>query len=189
MEVSGPLRPLCFRAQGVEVIPSTWVTLSGSWEGGDIRSRERPAERTSYWMLAGHARTKKQEPRAHEFESQSGSRIDVSTSAFPRLIACISADLPPRGIGSEESLRTPTKAWLLMDATGCWWTSYAPIDMRLRYARWTSVDVLGRLWMAPGAGFEVGCKYVMRKDGGSATHADTPSNTPGSQCTLRGSVL
>jgi hypothetical protein len=65
--------------------------------------------------------------------------------AVRRLIAWNSADLRAWGIASEESLRTPTKACLPVDVAGCGWTNCAPIDMRLRYARWMSVDVLGWL--------------------------------------------
>ena len=38
--------------------------------------------------------------------------------------------------------------------------------------------------MAPRAGFEVDCKYVMCKDGDSAKRADTPGNTPRVQVQL-----
>ena len=46
------------------------------------------------------------------------------------------------------------------------------------------MDVYGCLRMAPRAGFEIDRKYMTRKDGGFAKHADTPSNTPESQCTF-----
>jgi hypothetical protein len=40
------------------------------------------------------------------------------------------------------------------------------------------MDVYGRLWMAPRAGFEVTCKYAMRKSRARAAHCRTPSHTP-----------
>jgi hypothetical protein len=35
-----------------------------------------------------------------------------------------------------------------------------------------------RPWMAPRAGSKIYGKHAIRKDGGSAKRADTPSNTP-----------
>ena len=71
----------------------------------------------------------------------------------------------------HENVAAGGRYWMLVD-------ELRAIDMRLRYARWTSVDVLGRPRMAPGAGFEIHRKYVVQKAVDSRKHADTPSNTP-----------
>ena len=41
-----PCLGVCFRVHELQIIPSTWVTLLGSWEGRDVCSRQLPAERT-----------------------------------------------------------------------------------------------------------------------------------------------
>ena len=79
----------------------------------------------------------------------------------------------------------PTNASLPPDVTGRWWTNFAPIDMKLRYARWTLVDVYERLWMAPPAGFEIDRKLPSGKLSRMFAEHDTPGDTPHSfRCSL-----
>jgi hypothetical protein len=74
---------------------------------------------------------------------------------------------------------TPTKPWLQADVAGRWRTnrSFGNVTLEAN-AGGTSVDVYGRPWMAPRAGSKIERKFVMRKSGRPAMHADTPTNTP-----------
>jgi hypothetical protein len=90
----------------------------------------------------------------------SGFEFTGYASAFRRLIAWNSADLRTWGIEPKDSMRTPTKTRLRVDVAGRCWTKQQLTDMRLELTRWTSVDVYGRLWMAPRAGFEVERKFL-----------------------------
>ena len=59
----------------------------------------------------------------------------------------------------------PTKPWLWVDVTGRRRTKQQLMKMRLELTRWTLVDVYGRLWMAPRAGYQLDRKYMMCRDG------------------------
>ena len=71
--------------------------------------------------------------------------------------------------------------WLQVEVSGRWWRTKGLKAQGLELAvgrPWTSSEVLGDLWMAPRAGFEIDLKFLSAHTARASRELSTPTDTP-----------
>jgi hypothetical protein len=110
---------------------------------------------------------------------EAGRSEETAVSTLSQQIAAMSRVLGTRLRAISDTPNVPHKS------CGCGWMSVEVAgrqrmrkpETRFAATGWTLMDVYGRPWMAPRAGYQTDCQYVMRKDRGLARQCDPPSDT------------